>query len=135
MSLQPTPRDDWTGPRRARPKTAYNRNGTVDVPLYGLSSKVKTRNPAYHFGKDPCANFLTQVQKNSKRVPGPGAYEIKSQFGTPSKKGSNNKGAGLAKRESIIDEVARIAKKIPGPSHYKEIKYPGARRVTGGKLE
>ena len=27
MSLQPTPRDDWTGPRRARPKTAYNRNG------------------------------------------------------------------------------------------------------------
>lgn len=66
-----------------------------------------------------------KVQKDAKGKPGPGSYEIKSQFSTPKSRATKGLMASGGERRTVIDEISRRTKKIPAPNHYKEIKYPG----------
>jgi hypothetical protein len=50
------------GPKRARPKTAYDKRGLVTVPTYKLASKADLPSiPKWSFTKDKCQNFLIAV--------------------------------------------------------------------------
>ncbi len=89
MSVVNSPGPKMSGRRRTRPRTAYDRKGLVAVPSYELTNKAALhRNPAWQFGRDKNSNFLMKVQKDSKGKPGPGSYEIKSQFSTPKSRAS-----------------------------------------------
>jgi len=49
-------------PPKARPKTAYDKKGLVNVPLYGVPSESKlNKPPKWSFTKDKCSNFLDGV--------------------------------------------------------------------------
>lgn len=107
--------------KHVRPKTAYDKKGCVNVPLYDVPSQSKLdRPPKWSFTKDKCTNFLTGVQKRSKLIPGPGSYETLSSFTSPSK-GQKNLLSGKSKRVTVIDEIAKLSKPIPAPNHYKNI--------------
>ncbi len=62
MSVVNSPMGKMVGPRRARPKTAYDKRGLVAVPSYELTNKFGIkREPAWKIPKDKSQNFLTQV--------------------------------------------------------------------------
>jgi len=108
------------------PKTAYDKKGLVNVPLYDVPSQSKLdKPPKWTFTRDKCSNFLDGIQKRSWKLPGPGSYETVSCFSSSSK-GQKNLLAGKAKRVTVIDEVARQSKPIPAPNFYKNIKNPAA---------
>lgn len=90
-----------------RPMTA---GGTVQIADYPVPrNTLPPKSHIYTFPKDKSSNFLEVAQRNGRRMPGPGDYEVKSCFDTPKKKTPSALG-GKMSRKSHLDDIIRESK-------------------------
>ena len=101
--------------QKARPFTA---GGTIPVTDYPLpKNSLPPKSPSYTFTKDKSQNYIEVAQRNGRKMPGPGDYEVKSCFDTPKKTVKTALG-GKQDRKTVVDEIIRVAKLTPGPGHF-----------------